>query len=268
MKKLFIVFSMLIGIFSQSFAMTKTEIIESKKISEIFEKEKVKGTFIVYDMKNHRYTYHNLDRAMEEFYPASTFKIFNSLIGVETGAVENVDEVFYKYNGEKVFLESWAQDSNLRYAIKVSQVPAYKELAKRIGLEKMQENIKKLGYGNMEIGTEIDKFWLEGPLKISAAEQVDLLNKLAQKKLPFSDKAQEQIIDITTLEKTDNYTLHGKTGWATSNIKIPVGWFVGWVETEDNIYSFAINIDNPTGDLLPKRESIAKEALKELGVLK
>ena len=66
-------------------------------------------------------------------------------------------------------------------AIKVSQVPAYKELAKKIGLELMKENIEKLNYGNKNIGTEIDSFWLQGPLKINAFEQIELLSLLAQK---------------------------------------------------------------------------------------
>ena len=189
------------------------------------------------------------------------------MIGLETGVIKNVDEVFYKYNGEKVFLKSWAQDSNLRYAIKVSQVPAYQLLARKIGIEKMQNEINKLNFGNKQLGKKVDQFWLRGPLKISAVEQCKLLAKLANGELPYSENNQKQIQDITILESTESWTLHGKTGWATSNIEIPVGWFVGWVEKNGEIYSFAINLEMKDGKDLPKREEIAKDSLKVLGVL-
>ena len=130
----------------------------------------------------------------------------------------------------KSFLESWAQDSNLRYAIKASQVPAYQLLARKIGIMKMKEEINKLNFGNKNIGEEIEQFWLKGPLKISAVEQCKLLTKLAKNELPYTKDIQKQVKEIIILEKTKEWTLYGKTGWVTSNIEIPVGWFVGWVE--------------------------------------
>ncbi|WP_294706001.1 OXA-85 family oxacillin-hydrolyzing class D beta-lactamase [uncultured Fusobacterium sp.] len=241
---------------------------ENQFMKEIFERKGLNGTFVVYDLKNDKIDYYNLDRANERFYPASSFKIFNTLIGLENGIVKNVDEMFYYYDGSKVFLDSWAKDSNLRYAIKVSQVPAYKKLARELGKERMQEGLNKLNYGNKEIGSEIDKFWLEGPLKISAMEQVKLLNLLSQSKLPFKLENQEQVKDITILEKKDDFILHGKTGWATDNIVVPIGWFVGWIKTSDNIYSFAINLDISDSKFLPKREEIVREYFKNINVIK
>jgi beta-lactamase class D len=41
-----------------------------------------------------------------------------------------------------------------------------------------------MDYGNTEIGTAVDTFWLPGPLKISAVEQTRFLAKLAQDALP------------------------------------------------------------------------------------
>lgn len=238
---------------------------ENQFMKEIFERKGLNGTFVVYDLKNDKIDYYNLDRANERFYPASSFKIFNTLIGLENGIVKNVDEMFYYYDGSKVFFDSWAKDSNLRYAIKVSQVPAYKKLARELGKERMQEGLNKLNYGNKEIGSEIDKFWLEGPLKISAMEQVKLLNLLSQSKLPFKLENQEQVKDITILEKKDDFILHGKTGWAPD---VPIGWFVGWIETSDNIYSFAINLDISDSKFLPEREEIVREYFKNINVIK
>ena len=242
-------------------------VINANSLDDIFASRSVNGTLVIYDVQKNGYWLHNAGRAAERFYPASTFKIFNSLIGLSEGVVKDADEVFYHYSGEPVYLESWKADASLRSAIKLSQVPAYKELARRIGTERMQANIKKLHYGNEIIGSKIDSFWLEGPLKISALEQVRLLTKLAQCQLPYQTAAQKQVCDITVLKRTDAYTLHGKTGWAADNIKTPVGWFVGWAETKDNLYVFAMNMDLTDAAALPLRESITMECLRTLKLL-
>lgn len=241
--------------------------VNTSSLDDIFASRGVNGTIVIYDVQKNGYWLHNAGRAAERFYPASTFKIFNSLIALGEGVVKDADEVFYRYGGEPVYLESWKADASLRSAIKISQLPAYKQLARKIGLERMQANIKKLHYGNEIIGDKIDSFWLEGPLQISALEQVKLLTALARRQLPYPQKAQQQVCDITVLKQTDAYTLHGKTGWATDNLAVPVGWFVGWVEAKDNLYVFAMNMDLTDAADLPLRESITLECLRSLKLL-
>lgn len=241
--------------------------VNTSSLDDIFSRYGANGTIVIYDAANNGYWLHNAGRAAEQFYPASTFKIFNSLIALGEGVVKDADEVFYHYDGAPVYLESWKADASLRSAIKTSQVPAFKELARKIGIERMQKNITKLGYGNQITGDKIDSFWLQGPLKISALEQVKLLTKLAQHKLPYPQKAQQEVCDITVLQSTETYTLHGKTGWATDNLAVPVGWFVGWAETKDNLYVFALNMDLADPKDLPLREKIALECLTTLKLL-
>lgn len=241
--------------------------VNTNSLDDVFTHYSANGTIVIYDVQNNGYWLHNAKRAAERFYPASTFKIFNSLIALGEGVVKDADEVFYRYGGEPVYFESWKADASLRSAIKISQLPAYKQLARKIGLERMQANIKKLHYGNEIIGNKIDSFWLEGPLQISALEQVKLLTALARRQLPYPQKAQQQVCDITVLKQTDAYTLHGKTGWATDNLAVPVGWFVGWVEAKDNLYVFAMNMDLTDAADLPLRESITLECLRSLKLL-
>mgnify|MGYP000178968997 FL=1 len=236
--------------------------MNTSSLDDVFARHGVNGTLVIYDVQKNGYWLHNAGRAAERFYPASTFKIFNSLIALSEGVVKDADEVFYRYSGE-----SWKADASLRSAIKISQLPAYKELARKTGLERMQQNITRLSYGNGTIGDKIDSFWLQGPLKISALEQVQLLTKLAQHKLPYPPAAQQQVCDITVLKQTDAYTLHGKTGWATDNIAVPVGWFVGWVEAKGKLYVFALNMDLTDAADLPLRESITLECLRTLKLL-
>jgi beta-lactamase class D OXA-50 len=238
----------------------------SPAVAEIFDKAHVKGTFVLYDVSANTFTGLDQKRAETRFIPASTFKIPNSLIGLSTGAVSSVDEVL-PYGGKPQFMKSWEKDMGLREAIKISNVPIYKELARRIGLERMKANISKLGYGNAEIGSVVDNFWLVGPLKISAVEQTQFLARLAQGQLPVPADAPAKVRDIAQLDKGEGWTLYGKTGWSDM-YKPDLGWWVGWVEQSGKVYSFALNIDMPdTAIDGPKRVEIGKASLKALGLM-
>ena len=230
------------------------------KLNEIFDDAKVKGTFVLFDVTANRFTFHDQQRAETRFVPASTFKIPNSLIGLSTGAVSSVDEEL-PYGGEPQWMKSWEQDMGLRDAIKISNVPVYQELARRIGIERMQENISMINYGNNEIGDVVDTFWLRGPLKISAVEQAEFLARLAQGQLPLAAETQQAVREIVTLEKGHDWVLHGKTGWAAGSTS-HIGWWVGWVVKDSNIYSFAVNIDMPNKGDAAKRTDIGKAALR------
>lgn len=243
------------------------EININQTIEKKFTSNKINGTMVIYDVKKDKFIIHNPERSKQTFSPASTFKIPNSLIGLSSGAIKNVDEVFYKYDGSKLYLPSWEKDMNLREAIKVSQVQAYQELARKIGLEKMQDNIHKLSYGNQQIGPKVDTFWLDGTLKISAIQQVEFLAQLGQHQLPYSQAIQNSVQEIIKKDTGKNWTLYGKTGWTGSRYHPSTGWFVGWLEQDGKIYSFALNMDIDNDTQLPQREQIAKESLQAYGLL-
>ena len=188
------------------------------------------------------------------------------MIGISLGLVKDINDVFYKYDGTKLWMESWEKDVSLNEAIKLSHLPAFQQLALKIGLKRMQENMKKMNYGNQNIGKNATIFWLRGPLKISAIEQAYFLAKLAEVKLPYSQSAQESVIQILKLESGDGWNLYGKTGWATKDQKNKLnptlGWFVGWVEKNGKIYTFALNMDIKNSSQLPLRQKIAMQILK------
>ena len=237
---------------------------ENKDIGKIFERAKAEGTFVLYDVSADSFTGYNSERANKRFIPASTFKIANSLVGLASGAIKDVDEIL-PYGGEPQFMKTWENDMSLRDAIKISNVPIYQELARRIGPDKMQENLNKLDYGNKTIGNIIDMFWLQGPIKISAIEQTYFLSKLAQNKLPFSAEIQKQVRDITVVEEKDDRILHGKTGWTTAP-NPGIGWWVGWVVNGEKIHCFALNIDMDNIEDANKRIDIVKASLKLLNI--
>jgi beta-lactamase class D len=239
---------------------------EVPALAKVFTEQGVAGTFVLFDAATDTIFVSNETRAKKRFAPASTFKIANSLIGLDVGAVKSVDEVL-PYGGKPQRIKEWERDMGLREAIKVSNVAIYQELARRIGLERMREGVRKLAYGNMEIGGAVDRFWLDGPLAISAVEQTEFLHRLVKGSLPISPDAVRAVREITLLEKTETYELHGKTGWVFSPTAPQTGWWVGWIERENKVYPFALNIDMMKDADAAKRIQIGRECLKVLGKL-
>jgi beta-lactamase class D len=240
-------------------------VIERPELDAVIREHGVAGTFVLLDVAADQLTLVNRARAERRAIPASTFKIANSLIALETGAVKDENEIL-PYGGKPQPIKEWERDMGLRDAIRISNVPVYQEVARRIGLARMQAMIERLGYGNREIGTVVDRFWLDGPLQISPVEQARFVARLARRQLPLSSRSQMIVRDIIRLEERDGATLYGKTGWA-GGMEPNIGWLVGWVERGDAVHSFALNIDMAAAQDAPKRMAIVRGMLSKLGVM-
>ena len=239
--------------------------VTNPALGRIFQDADVNGTFVLYDASGDYFTIHDQLRAEQRFIPASTFKIPNSLIGLASGAIEDVDDVL-PYGGKPQFIEAWERDMGLREAIRISNVPIYQELARRIGLQRMSEYVNLLNYGNGNIGERVDMFWLEGPLKISAIEQSRFMARLGNQALPLSKQVQESVHDILEIDRGHDWVLYAKTGWGTAS-ETAVGWWVGWVEKQGHIYSFALNMDMPDLSDAAKRQELGRACLEALAII-
>lgn len=237
----------------------------SPRIEEVLAANEVTGTFVVYNTETGYFIGYNRERAETRFIPASTYKIPHTLIGLSTGAISSVDDIFY-YDGKPQPLASWEKDMNVREAIKVSCVPVYQKIARAIGLDRMSLELVKLDYGNNEIGVTVDSFWLEGPLMISPVEQARFLARLAQGSLYLPENIQADTREILLLEQNDTWALFAKTGTVARNFP-NIGWWVGWVQREGKIYSFALNIEIPADKDIPNRVVIGKQCLAALGII-
>jgi len=252
-------------LFLHSFKVGALDWQDSPQVDQLFRGAGVTGTFVLYDVTQHQLIGHNRERAYTPFIPASTFKVANTLIGLSVGAVKSIDEIL-PYGGKPQPVKAWEKDMSLREGIALSNVAIYQELARRIGLERMRDSLVTMRYGNAEIGTIFDRFWLVGPLKISAVEQTEFLASLAEGTLPFPKTQQEVVQECIRLEQQDNWTLYGKTGW--ENFPNPgVGWWVGWVKKGGHVYAFALNIDIREAADAAKRIELGKASLKALGVI-
>lgn len=259
----------LILIFTLDLTYAQKISYEERKNWEIFYKEKnIHGCFLLYDLNADKYMVYNRARIDSEFIPASTFKIFNSLAALESGAVRDENEII-KWDGVHRDIESWNGDHNMRTAFRNSVVWFYQELARRIGYELMQKYVNLAGYGNKNIDGGIDLFWLQGDLRITPVQQIDFLVRLEKDSLPFSKRTMDIVKDIMIIEQNENYILRAKTGWG-ARFEKEVGWFVGYIETnkqEKNLYFFVNNIDINEVKDTEGRYSITNEILKELKII-
>jgi beta-lactamase class D len=235
-------------------------------VTALFRDSGVDGTFVLLDEGRGELRGHNQSRVEQRFSPASTFKIANALIGLSLGAVRSVDEVIPNTGEANPFMREWLEPMGLRGAMKVSNVPLYQELARRIGLQRMRETIVRLGYGNQQIGSDVTTFWLRGPLAISAVEQTRFLSRLAHWTLPFPAQGQRQVAEITRVDSGPGWSLHAKVGWQNAP-GAGVGWWVGWVQKGDQITPFALNIAMAGAADAPKRERLGRSSLQALGIL-
>lgn len=223
------------------------------------------GCFVLYSPTDSTLKVYNAQRADKRFTPASTFKIFNSLVILETGVLAN-ENVIVKWDGVKRNYDKWNQDLNIRQAMKYSAVWFYQEMARRVGKEQMQHWLDTVGYGNTLIQPNVDDFWLEEGLTISPYEQIALLERLYNNTLPFSTRTMAIVKDIM---KVDNvpYTMRAKTGWSMRIENKSVGWYVGWVEKDGKPYFFANNIDMPNDSDAAKRIEITIAILHSEGII-
>ena len=253
-------------------AGARTE-LELRDFSPIFKKANVQGTFVLVDGQTGRTLRYNPERAQKRFLPASTYKIPNSLIAMETGVATGPDFTL-KWNSTVAPRQSWwptvwGQDHTLKTALPNSVVWYYQELARRVGPERMQSYVDRFRYGNQNITGGIDRFWLTGGLRISAEEQVDFLRRFYSGKLGVSERTTRTVKELLVLEQTPQYRLSGKTGWAgLGDPSVPeVGWFVGYLERDERVHFFAINIDIMKNEDAAARLSVTKAILRDLGLI-
>lgn len=89
---------------------------------------------------------------------------------------------------------------------------------------------------------DLSSYWMDSTLKISPIEQVELLTKLYNNELGFSEANLRAVKDAILLSSTDNGALSGKTGTIAINGENRCGWFIGYIEKNDRTYFFATSI--------------------------
>ncbi len=233
----------------------------------IFKSNNVDGCFAMLNNMNGKFSVYNLSRFRDSsFSPASTFKIVNSLIGLQTGNITN-DSMQIKWDGVERSVPAWNKDLTMYEAFRVSSVPYYQEVARRIGKQTMQTWLDTLAYGNKKIGGPGDSFWLDNSLKIKPDEQLGLVKKLYFNELPFFKLNQEIVKRAMLFEDNANYKLSYKTGTALTETGKILIWVVGWIEENRHPYFFVLNFESDDLSISSGRQGITilKSILKKKG---
>jgi beta-lactamase class D len=163
---------------------------------------------------------------------------------------------------------------NMKEAFKVSNLPFYQEMARRIGKDTMQMLLDSVGYGRrydtFKIANNIDTFWLDNSLKITADEQLGFVKKLYFKQLPFQNREMELVKAMMVQERTDKYVLAYQAGGGTTKPGAELGWIVGWIEENKHVYPFAMNIEStdPNLDMEKVALDLFKKIMNHLGFFK
>ena len=253
-------------IFFSSCSVNKAKIDSSLK--KYFDSAKVDGCFSLFNNATGGVTVYNMRLDTHRFLPASTFKIVNTLIGIETGKITD-ENMIIPWDGIKRWNEDWNQDLTMQQAFKLSAVPWYQEVARRIGKDTIKHWIDTLQYGNMNISGPVDSFWLNNTLKVSPDEQLGLVKKLYFDQLPFQKRSQQIVRDVMLIENNTLYKLSYKTGLGYDEEQNVIGWVLGWVEENRHVYFFVTLVKAVDKNIDPiVRINITKGILQHLGFFK
>jgi beta-lactamase class D len=239
------------------------------ELAPFFKKRNVEGCFTMLNNADGNIIVYNIGMDTLRVTPASTFKILNSLIALQTG-VATSDKMVVKWDSVKRPVDAWNKDMDMREAFKVSCVPYYQELARRIGKEKMKDWIDSIGYGNKNISGPIDSFWLNNSLKISPDEQLGLLKRLYFDQLPFRKSVQETVRQMMVQENNSAYKLSYKTAWGSDEQHHSIGWVCGWIEENRHVYFFVtlVKSEDSGTDMSKVRMDITRDILDHYGFFK
>ncbi len=249
---------------------------EDKSLKKYFDENMVTGSFGLFDNGTGKFTVHNVSRYRDSSYlPASTFKIINSLIGLQTGVITD-DSMIIKWDGVERWVKDWNQDLTMYDAFRASSLPYYQEVARRIGKDTMQHWLNILHYAAgikdtaYKIRTAVDSFWIDNSMKITADEQLYIVKNLYFRNLnPFFKTYQDIVKRAMIIEQNTHHTLAYKTGWGKKENGNHLGWIVGWIEEDAHPYFFVLNIEssNPDFDMVNVRKKMLLDILKSKGFL-
>jgi len=223
------------------------------------------GSFVLYDLKNDTWNIYDMDHATLRTSPNSTYKIYDALFGLEEGIITPTDSSI-AWNGVYYSFEAWNADQDLYSAMESSVNWYFQEIDRQLGASAIRNYIKRIGYGNENINSDLSSYWMQSTLKISPVEQVELLADLYNNDLGFTPENVNTVKDSICLFSSENESFYGKTGTGRIDGQDVNGWFVGFVEAGGNTCFFATNIQSNANAAGSSAAEITKAILSDLSI--
>jgi beta-lactamase class D len=253
----------------------ESKMIIREDFKTYFDNCGVDGSVAIYDHNKKQWIVSDTVGIKVETLPASTFKIINLLIALETNTIQDENEVVQwvghtdtvKYG----FRPEIYHDMPVREAFEESAGWVFVELAKKIGKDRYRDYLTRCRYGNNDLSQTDTDFWNFGNFAISPKNQVEFLRGLYEETLPFSKRNMAIVKKVMITEQTDAYTIRAKTGWTRDN-NINTGWWTGYIETKNGTYLFATRLlqdrKQNRADFGPCRKEITKKVFKDLNIIR
>ena len=215
-----------------------------------------KGCFVIHELNTQNYFKVSNSDCNKRYSSASTFKVPHSLIGLETGAIKDPNQIV-PWDGHQYWTKYWNQDHTLYSAVQYSVVPYFIKVAGKVGASNMHRYLKEFEYGNQyfidrehPLRKQENIFWLNGELKISVNEQIVFLEKMYKNKLNVKDKNLKIVKDSIIQKKGIISTAMGEKefilNWDSKTILSAktrgtnkVGWIIGHLKLEEREFIFA-----------------------------
>ncbi|SDD71336.1 penicillin-binding transpeptidase domain-containing protein [Niabella drilacis] len=239
-----------------------------------FKECQVNGAIVIYDNAKARWIVSDTVATKKATQPASTFKVINLLIALETQTIPD-ENYIVKWPGwtdtaKYGYRPDIYHDISVKEAFEVSAGWAFVELAKKIGRDRYKKYLTACGYGNGNLSEKDADFWNFGPFAISPQNQVAFLKKVYDGNLPFSKRNLDILKKVMVTDTHPGYTIRSKTGW-TRDKGINTGWWVGYITTKDNVYFFATRLlqdrKNNRADFGSCRKEITLAVLRDLAII-
>lgn len=227
--------------------------------------ETYNGSFVLYDTQKNMYSMYNIDRCITQSSPDSTYKIYSALSALESSVITPTNN-FQSWSGEKYPIETWNHNHNLESAMSDSVNWYFQNLDLQTGRDELQTFLNKISYGNRDITGGLSGYWLESSLLVSPLEQVQLLTNFYKNTWNFKAENIETVKKSILISDSQYGTLYGKTGTGKVNGNYVNGWFVGFIETNENTFIFATNIQGSARCDGSTAASISLNILSDLGV--
>ena len=223
------------------------------------------GSFVLYDNHLDSWKIYNLEEANKRIPPDSTYKIYDALLGLESGII-TPEHSSMAWNGEHFSYSAWENDQDLNSAMQNSVNWYFQTMDSQLGLNKIQEFLNEIEYGNQTTSSNLKLYWSDFSLKISPIEQVELLKKFNTNGFHLHSQNVLSVKNAIKIVGTSDGTFYGKTGTGCIDGQDINGWFIGYIETSDNIYYFATNIQSDSNATGKKALEITSAILKKLHI--